>query len=180
MQNGTPSEKTTTNEKSGVKGNLTFDDKVIQKIIGISLSEVDGLLAIDGGFFANVAEKLVNTSDVTSGIDVEVGKEQVAVDLDIIVEYGIDISKLYDKIKNVIAREVKNMTDLEVIEVNVNVVDVKTKEQHEKDSTSLQDRVGDATDKMKEAFSKGAKKSKETLSDSVDKVTSDNKSSRVK
>ena len=31
MQNGTPSEKTTTNEKSGVKGNLTFDDKVIQK-----------------------------------------------------------------------------------------------------------------------------------------------------
>ena len=177
MQNGTPSEKTTTNEKSGVKGNLTFDDKVIQKIIGISLSEVDGLLTVDGGFFANVAEKLVNTSDVTSGIDVEVGKKQVAVDLDIVAEYGIDISKLYDKIKNVIVREVKNMTDLEVIEVNV--VDVKTKEQHEKDSTSLQDRVSDATDKTKEAFSKGAKKSKETLSDSVDKVTSDNKSSRV-
>jgi hypothetical protein len=64
------------------------------------------------------------------------------------------------------------MTDLEVIEVNVNVVDVKTKEQHEQDSTSLQDRVSDA-------LSKGAKKSKETLSDSVDKVTSDNKSSVV-
>ena len=28
MQNGTPSEKTTTNEKSGVKGNLTFDDNL--------------------------------------------------------------------------------------------------------------------------------------------------------
>ena len=27
MQNGTPSEKTTTNEKSGVKGNLTSDNK---------------------------------------------------------------------------------------------------------------------------------------------------------
>ena len=78
---------------------LTLDDKVIQKIIGISLSEVDGLLTVDGGFFANVAEKLVNTSDVTSGIDVEVGKKQVAVDLDIVAEYGIDISKLYDKIK---------------------------------------------------------------------------------
>lgn len=179
MQNGTPSEKTTTNEKSGVKGNLTFDDKVIQKIIGIALSEVDGLLTVDGGFFANVAGKLVNTSDVTSGIDVEVGKKQVAVDLDIVAEYGIDISKLYDKIKNVIVREVKNMTELEVIEVNVNVVDIKTKEQYEKDSTSLQDRVSDATDKTKEAVSKGAKKSKETLSDSVDKVTSDNKSSRV-
>ena len=40
--------------------------------------------------------------------------------------------------------------------------------------------MSDATDKTKEAVSKGAKKSKETLSDSVDKVTSDNKSSRVK
>lgn len=39
--------------------------------------------------------------------------------------------------------------------------------------------MSDATDKTKEAFSKGANKSKETLSDSVDKVTSDNKSSRV-
>ncbi|MCJ9699304.1 Asp23/Gls24 family envelope stress response protein, partial [Lactobacillus delbrueckii subsp. bulgaricus] len=28
MQNGTPSEKTTTDKKSGIKGNLTFDDKV--------------------------------------------------------------------------------------------------------------------------------------------------------
>ncbi|EGD27193.1 hypothetical protein LL072_10610 [Lactobacillus delbrueckii subsp. lactis DSM 20072] len=77
MQNRTPSEKATTDEKSGIKGNLTFDDKVIQKIIGIALSEVDGLLTVDGGFFANVAEKLVNTSDVTSGIDVEVGKNRL-------------------------------------------------------------------------------------------------------
>jgi uncharacterized alkaline shock family protein YloU len=159
---------------------LSYLVSIVEYIfIGIALSEVDGLLTVDGGFFANVAEKLVNTSDVTSGIDVEVGKKQVAVDLDIVAEYGIDISKLYDKIKNVIVREVKNMTELEVIEVNVNVVDVKTKEQYEKDSTSLQDRVSDATDKTKEAVSKGAKKSKETLGDSVDKVTSDNKSSRV-
>ena len=61
----------------------------------------------------------------------------------------------------------------------MNVVDVKTKEQYEKDSTSLQDRMSDATDKTKEAVGKGAKKSKETLGDSVDKITSDNKSSRV-
>ena len=32
-----------------VKGELTFEDKVI-KIIGIALEEVDGLLTVDGGF----------------------------------------------------------------------------------------------------------------------------------
>ena len=38
------------------------------------------------------------------------------------------------------------MTDLEVVEINVNVVDIKTKEQHEADSVSLQDRVSDVAE----------------------------------
>ena len=37
--------------------------------------------------------------------------------------------------------EISNMTNLEVVEVNVDVVDIKTKEQHEADSVSLQDRA---------------------------------------
>lgn len=79
-----------------IKGELTFDSKVVQKIIGIALESVDGLLTIDGGFFSNVANKLVNREDVTSGIDVEVGKKQVAVDLDVVAEYGKDIAALYE------------------------------------------------------------------------------------
>ena len=40
-----------TNVKSEeVKGELTYEDKVIQKIIGLSLEKVNGLLAVDGGF----------------------------------------------------------------------------------------------------------------------------------
>ncbi len=39
--------------------------------------------------------------------------------------------------KKVVVEEVSKMTDLEVVEVNVNVVDVKTEEQHEADSVSL-------------------------------------------
>ena len=70
-----------------VKGDLVYDDKVIQKIIGIAIEQIDGLLTVDGGFFSNAAEKLVNTDNVTAGIDTEVGKEQVAVDMDVVIEY---------------------------------------------------------------------------------------------
>lgn len=155
-----------------VEGKLTYEDKVIQKIIGISLEDVEGLLTVDGGFFSNLAGKLVNTDDVTSGVNVEVGEKQVAVDLDIVAEYGKDIHKIYSEIKEIITKEVKKMTGLEVIEVNVNVVDIKTEEQYEQDSVSLQDRVGDATEavtdftseqtnKAKELASKGSSKAKE-------------------
>ncbi len=116
-------------KKENVQGKLTYEDKVIQKIIGISLEKVEGLLTVDGGFFSNLAGKLVNTDDVTSGVVVEVGEKQVAVDLDIVAEY-------------------------------------------EKDSVSLQDKVGEATEsvsnfaseqteKAKELASKGSSKAKE-------------------
>lgn len=185
MENGLSNPKSTsgvkpgTNGKTEVKGELTFDDKVIQKIIGISLSDVKGLLTVSGGFFSNIAGKLVNNNDVTSGIDVEVGKKQVAVDLEIVAEYKVDISKLYDQIKDIIVHEMKEMTNLEVIEVNVKVVDVKTKEQHEKDSTTLQDRMSDMTEKTKDAVSNGTKKSKETLNNGLSGNTSGSGTSRV-
>lgn len=137
--------------KTNLKGELTYDDKVVQKIIGLALANVKGLLTVNGGFFSNLADKIVNSDDVTSGIDVEVGKQQVAVDLEIVAEYDIDISKLYDQIKTKIVEQVKKMTDLNVIEVNVKVVDIKTKAEYEKDVVSLQDRVENVTDKTKKA-----------------------------
>ncbi|WP_048789847.1 Asp23/Gls24 family envelope stress response protein [Streptococcus sp. 1171_SSPC] len=130
-----------TKKVDAVKGELTYEDKVIQKIIGLSLEKVDGLLAVDGGFFSNLADKIVNTDNVANGVNVEVGKEQVAVDLNVVVEYQKNVPDLYKHIKEVVAEQVSKITDLEVVEVNVNVVDIKTKEQHEADSVSLQDRV---------------------------------------
>lgn len=166
-------------KKSELKGELTFEDKVIQKIVGISLETIPGLLTINGGFFSNLADKIANNNDVTSGIDVEVGKKEVAVDLDIVAEYGVDISKIYEDIKRVIEKEVKHMTSLEVIEVNVNVVDIKTKEQYEEDSVTVQDKLSDATsevsdfvsdqtNKVKKVSSKGATKVKEATEPRVE------------
>ena len=128
-------------QTDAVKGELTYEDKVIQKIIGLSLEKVDGLLAVDGGFFSNLADKIINTDNVANGVNVEVGKEQVAVDLNVVVEYQKNVPDLYKHIKEVVVSQVSKITDLEVVEVNVNVVDIKTKEQHEADSVSLQDRV---------------------------------------
>ena len=147
-----------------VKGELTYDDKDIQKIIGLSLEKVSGLLAVDGGFFSNIKDKLVNSDNVTHGVNVEVGKEQVAVDLNVVAEYQKNVPALYKEIKKVVAEEVSKMTDLEVVEVNVNVVDIKTKEQHEADSVSLQDRVTDVAESTGEFASEQFEKAKSGIS----------------
>lgn len=173
-----------------VKGELTYENKVIQKIIGFSLENISGLLAVDGGVFSNLTDKIINTDNVTSGVNVEVGKEQVAVDLNIIVEYKKNVPELYQEIKKVITNDISNITDLEVVEVNVNVVDIKTKEQHEADSVSLQDRVTNAVESTgefasekfeaaKTGISDGLSTAKEKVEDGVeavkDKVSDDDK-----
>lgn len=152
-------------EVKEVKGELTYEDKVIQKIIGLSLENVPGLLDIDGGFFSKLTGKLINTDNVASGINVEVGKEQVAVDLNVIVEYQKNVPELYKKIKEIVVSEISKMTDLEVVEVNVDVVDIKTKEQHEADSVSLQDRVTGVVESTSEFTSDKFESAKQGLSD---------------
>lgn len=153
-----------------IKGELTYEDKVIQKIIGLSLENVSGLLGIDGGFFSNLKEKIVNSDDVTSGVNVEVGKTQVAVDLNVVVEYQKNVPDLYKQIKDVVVAEVSKMTELEVVEVNVNVIDIKTKEQYEADSVSLQDRVSDVAESTGEFASEQFEKVKSGLGSGVSTV----------
>ncbi|HES4186282.1 TPA: Asp23/Gls24 family envelope stress response protein, partial [Streptococcus pyogenes] len=55
---------------SAIRGQLTYDDKVIEKIVGLALENVDGLLGVNGGFFANLKDKLVNTESVRDGVNV--------------------------------------------------------------------------------------------------------------
>ncbi|OFU58986.1 general stress protein [Enterococcus sp. HMSC14A10] len=166
-----------------VKGDLVYDDKVIQTIIGIAIEQIDGLLTVDGGIFSNAAEKLVNTDNVTAGIDTEVGKEQVAVDMDVVIEYGKDITKVASEIRKVIRDEVAKMTHLDVIEVNLHVVDIKTKEEFEQDSETVQDKVTSAAKTTGEFASKQSDKAKDAVNRGTDKVQEkieENQDSRVK
>ena len=153
-----------------VKGELTYENKVIQKIIGFSLENISGLLAVDGGFFSNLTDKLINTDNVTSGVNIEVGKEQVAVDLNIIVEYKKSVPEIFEEIKRVITTDINKMTGLEVVEVNVNVIDIKTKEQHEADSVSLQDRVSNVVESTGEFASDTFTSAKAGISDGFSTV----------
>lgn len=160
----------TPEKNSTVKGELTFDDKVIQKIIGIAVEKIDGLLTVDGGFFSNFAGKLVNTDDPTTGIETEVGKKQVAVDMDVVVEYGRDIPKIADTIRQVIHEQVAKLTHLDVIEVNINIADVKSQADYEKESETVQDKVTSAAKTTGEFASEKTSQAKNKIKCEADKI----------
>ena len=111
---------------------LTFKEKVLQTIVGVALASIDGLISADGKFFSSMTEDLADQSNVTSGIEVEVGKEQVAIDLEVIVAYGKDIPRLFAQIQEIVLQEVSRLTALEVKEINIRIVNVVKQETIEK------------------------------------------------
>lgn len=171
--------KITEVEQTLIKGTVTYADQVIEKMVGHALQHVPGLLSISGGFFTDIKNKLINSSDVREGINVEVGSKQVATDLKIVVEYGKDIPEIVETMKSIIGTEVKKMTHLEVVEVNVEVVDKKTREEFEAESVTLQDRVASATQATGEMIGNQASKAGDFVTTQTEVVKDKLESSRV-
>jgi uncharacterized alkaline shock family protein YloU len=55
---------------------------------------------------------------------VEVGERQAAIDLEVMVEYGVPIAELARAVRRNVIAAIEQMTGLEVVEVNINVNDV--------------------------------------------------------
>ena len=116
MSNNQPTSDKTLNPSPAGK---SYNRKAIKKQIGQALANVDGLLAVDGGFFSNLAGKIVNTDKFTSGVKLVLGKEEARVDLNVIAEYKKNVSDLYHDIKRLVIDVIRNMTGLSVIDVNL-------------------------------------------------------------
>lgn len=115
-------------EEALTLGTLAYDDKVIEKIAGLAVNEIPGILALDGGLVGSLTDMIGVDDDPTRGINAEVGKKQAAIDLTVICEYGVSIPEIYQSVSEIVATRIKEMTGLDVIEVNMNVKDIMTKE----------------------------------------------------
>ncbi|MFT3660445.1 MAG: Asp23/Gls24 family envelope stress response protein [Gordonia sp. (in: high G+C Gram-positive bacteria)] len=110
------------------RGRTVIADTVVAKIAGVATREINGVHDL-GGTGERMVGKMRDfvpgtSSNVTQGIDVEVGEKQAAVDVQIIAEYGVPIHQLADAIRRNVVSAIEQMTGLEVTEVNVTVHDV--------------------------------------------------------
>ena len=103
-------------------------DVVVQKIAGLAAREVTGVYRLGGGAaraFGAVVERIPGARpSVGQGVTVEVGERQAAIDLDLVVEYGVEIGELTRAIRSNVINSIERMTSLQVTEVNIAVDDI--------------------------------------------------------
>jgi len=120
-------------------GKISVAESVVTKIAGLATREVAGVHSMGNGAsraFGALKERIPGSSgpSVTQGVTAEVGETQVALDLDVVIEYGVSIADLGRSIQRNVKQSVERMTGLQVTEVNVSVGDVFLGDPSEQDA----------------------------------------------
>ncbi len=109
-------------------GKTTIADSVVAKIVAMATREVGGVYEMGAGasrLFGAVRERIPGTqASATQGVAVEVGERQAAVDLDLVIEYGVAIPDVAAAVRRNVIAAVERMCGLEVAEVNISVDDI--------------------------------------------------------
>ncbi|MFD0587941.1 Asp23/Gls24 family envelope stress response protein [Paenibacillus sp. GCM10027627] len=113
-------------------GIIRISDDVVATIAGLAALETPGIAAMSGGISEGLAKRL-SGKNVQKGVSVEVGQLEAAIDLRIIVHYGIPIQEVCRQLQLNVRESVENMTGLQVVEVNVKVEGVAFKEEEQEE-----------------------------------------------
>lgn len=107
-------------------GKTVIADVVIAKIIGIAVREVRGVHDLGGaaGRAMGAIRDVVGNTDLTQGVDVEVGEKQVAADVTLVADYPVRLQRLADEVRAATARAIGELVGLDIAEINVTVNDV--------------------------------------------------------
>lgn len=110
----------------GAQGSTVIFDAAVAKIAGIAARSVPGVHGLGSGSARALGaiRDAVGSTDMTQGIRVEVGETQVAVDVNLVAEYGVPLQQLANAIRSAVYAAVEKLVGLMVIEVNVEITDV--------------------------------------------------------
>lgn len=117
-------------------GTIRIADEVVGIVAGMAATEIPGVAGMSAGLVGGIAEML-GKKNLAKGVKVEVGEKEAAVDLYVIVEYGVRIPDVALKVQENVKRAIESMTGLDVVEVNVHVQGVGFSAENKEEDTRV-------------------------------------------
>ncbi|SEP73032.1 Asp23/Gls24 family envelope stress response protein [Piscibacillus halophilus] len=111
-------------------GKVEIAPEVIEVIAGIAANEVSGVANMRGNLASNVTERFGKKKH-GKGVRVDLSENGIVIDVFTVLDYGVSIPTVAQKIQDSIRSTLKNMTALEILEINVHVVGVQIEDKQE-------------------------------------------------
>lgn len=105
------------------EGNVKISSDVIATIASVAAEEVEGVVKMQSNLKAQVSD-IIERKPKSQGVRVNIGEKEALLDIYITVEYGKKIIDICENVQKRVKEAVENMTDLDVVEVNVHVAGI--------------------------------------------------------
>jgi len=122
-------------KESPVSGIVKVHESVIASIIRKAACSVDGVVRLAGNALVdNIAEFVGSRKVMDRAIAIEMGDNSVAVEVQVVLEYGCNVPETAETIQNAITEEITKITGMQVTRIDVIVMDLETVEEENADS----------------------------------------------
>ena len=101
-------------------GEVRVADEVVAIIAGLAPTEVDGM----AGNITNELVSKLGMKNLSKGVKVHVGEQDVVVNLALNIKYGCEIPKVSSAVQDKVKTAIETMTGLDVSEVNIKIAGV--------------------------------------------------------
>ncbi len=110
-------------------GNIKISVEVVATIAGVATTACDGVYAMAGSLAGDIAERFgARKKSPNKGVKVDMNETSAALDLYIIVKYGVRIPELAWEVQEAVKNSVESMTGLTVDKVNIHIEGVSFEE----------------------------------------------------
>lgn len=113
------------NEKIEIDtGIVKISDEVVGVIAGLAATEIKGIVGMSASLAGGITQILSGKKNLSKGVKVSVGENSAAIDLYVVVEYGVRIPEIAAQVQENVKKAVESMTGLTVSAVNIHVQNV--------------------------------------------------------
>jgi len=102
-------------------GRITIASDVVAQIVGHTVAESYGVV----GTFSRGVGRLLGRDRLTRGISVGQDEGRVRIELNLVVEYGLNLAEVAGTVRSRVQYEVERLTGLAVASVEVHIRDVR-------------------------------------------------------
>lgn len=102
------------------EASVRIADEAVATVAALAATGVDGVAGLSAGLVGDLSSTLGRRGG-TRGVRVEVGEKETAIDLYLVVDYGVRIPEVAHRVQQAVKKAVEEMTDLKVVEVNIHV-----------------------------------------------------------
>src|SRR5438552_15503733 len=108
-----------------VAGELVLTNEVIAQIVGLTVLECYGVVGMAATSLSQGVARLLSRERITQGVAVRREGDQLAIDLYVVVEYGLNLAEVASTVRSRVTYTVEKLTGIRVDTLQIHIQGVK-------------------------------------------------------